>query len=135
MTVLDQVRLIVFRIHEKGLEVLMDTRSSTICTLKSQSLDTNHEDWIELDPIRNSNGELMKVVAIEGDYHDIPSIRALIKSDVHKVKGKIVEIIPELENGAYVAVKEAFKKVLPSEYAVLKELKDIIFDRNLVRNI
>jgi hypothetical protein len=29
-----------------------------------------------------------------------------------------------------VAVKEAFKRVLPEQYAFLKELKDIVSDKN-----
>jgi len=61
----------------------------------------------------------------------MPSIRGLIKHDLKMVEGKI----QELEHGTYVAAKEAFKKVLPHEYAVIKELKDILFDRNLIKNI
>lgn len=44
-------------------------------------------------------------------------------------------MIPELEKGTYVLVRDAFKKVLPNEYKALKQLKEIIFDRNTVRNI
>ncbi|MBK8280947.1 MAG: hypothetical protein IPK94_12740 [Saprospiraceae bacterium] len=73
----------------------------------------------------------IKNLAIEADWHDMPSIRGLIKHDLKMVEGKI----QELEHGTYVAAKEAFKKVLPHEYAVIKELKDILFDRNLIKNI
>ena len=74
-------------------------------------------------------------MAIEGDYHDIPRIRSLISQDINLVKGKIKDLLPDLSSGVYMASKEAFKKVLPHEYSALKELKDIILDRNLVKNI
>ena len=136
MNVLDHVRLIVYRFHEKGLEILMVDEGQKLLRLPNGELDP---DWqkklIELEPIRNDNGEIIQAYAIEGDWHDIPSIRSLIKQDMELVKSKIKEIIPELENGTYVAIKEAFKKVMPHEYSMLKELKDILLDRNLVKNI
>jgi hypothetical protein len=77
----------------------------------------------------------MKTIAIEGDWHDIPRIRSMIKLDVNLVKNKINTMVPELERGTYVMIRDAFKKVLPNEYAAIKQLKDIILDRNTVRNI
>ena len=32
-------------------------------------------------------------------------------------------------------IKEAVKKVMPNEYKVLHELKDILFHRNIVKNM
>ena len=66
---------------------------------------------------------------------DIPSIRELIKNDVKRVGSKFLSSLENFESACYYQVKDAFKKVLPNEYLVLKELKDIILDRNLVRNI
>lgn len=76
-----------------------------------------------------------RVFAVEADWHDIPSIRGLIKHDVKIVHQKIKSSVQDLERGTYFGVKDAFKKILPHEYQALKELKDIIFDRNLVQNI
>lgn len=50
----------------------------------------------------------------------------------HCVK-KFVHI--QQEEGTYVAVKEAFKKILPAQYSYLKELQEILRDRNSVMNM
>jgi hypothetical protein len=81
--------------------------------------------------LEESQIDKIKNLAIEADWHDMPSIRGLIKHDLKVVEEKI----QQLEHGSYIAAKEAFKKVLPHEYALLKELKDILFDRNLTQNI
>lgn len=146
MSVLDVARIIIYRFHEKGLEVF----------LINPDLDEDPEVWktpqalknevqlayangasgvIALDPVKSPGGELTNFLAIEGDWHDIPSIRGIIKHDVKRVKNKIKEVVPGIEKGSFVAVKEAFKKVMPDEYNALKELKDILVDRNTITNI
>jgi hypothetical protein len=78
---------------------------------------------------------MQRALAVEGDWHDIPSIRGIIKDDVRIVKNQLKQRIPGLEQGTFVAVKEAIKKVMPEEYACLKELKEIIVDRNSAKYI
>jgi len=138
MKVLDHVRLIVYRFHEKGLEVLMIKRDHDKWVLPTGSQISweklRNDEVIELQAHTDGDAPI-KAVAIEGDWHEIPSIRGLIKQDIHIVKSKLKELIPELENGTYLAIKDAFKRLMPREYALLKELKDILLDRNLVRNI
>ncbi|HRG31832.1 MAG: hypothetical protein JNK69_12325 [Saprospiraceae bacterium] len=142
MTVRNQIRLIVYRMHEKGLEILLLQQNPTqnqVNFVEGQ-YHLDHHTLSQLDSIiqfqsEDPDGKNIHNVAIEGDYHDIPRIRSLISQDINKVKGKIKDLIPDLSSGVYLASKEAFKKVLPHEYAALKELKDIILDRNLVRNI
>ncbi|MDX1683630.1 MAG: hypothetical protein R3275_00250 [Saprospiraceae bacterium] len=135
MSVLDHVRLMVYRIHEKGLEVLMPNEGTCIIGSAEQLLSESEGDAILLEGGVDEEGQPITILAVEGDWHDIPSIRKLIRSDVDFVKDKIMEIVPEIENGVYVAIKEAFKKTLPHEYKALKELKEVIVDRNLVKNI
>ena len=136
MSVLDHVRIVVYRFHEKGLEVLMSQDYSCMVGGDFTKLDQfAKERKIELESVTDEDGNTIRVMAVEGDWHDIPSIRGMIKQDVKLVKGKIKEFVPELEKGVYVAIKEAVKKTMPHEYAVLKELKDILFDRNLITNI
>lgn len=139
MKVLDHVRLIVYRFHEKGLEILMIKRDHDKWVLPSGARisldDLRSDEIIELQAQSDRGGPPIKAVAIEGDWHEIPSIRGLIKQDIHLVKARLKELIPELENGTYLAIKDAFKRLMPREYALLKELKDILLDRNLVRNI
>jgi len=136
MSVLDTTRLIVYRCHQKGLEIL----------LINNDLDGDPDVWkipsvgvgstvpnqvIQLENTLDQDGKPVQTIAIEGDWHDIPSIRGIIKHDVKRVKRKIKSVVPALEQGSYFAIKDAFRKVLPNEYNALKELKDIILDKNL----
>lgn len=144
MSVLDLARVIIYRFHEKGLEIFLinnemdkDQDIWQIPQGLSESIREkgNHKNIIDLDTMEDEQGRTIKTLAIEGDWHDIPSIRGMLKHDVKLVKAIVKENLPGSEKGAYFAVKEAFKKVLPHEYNALKELKDVLFDRNSVTNI
>jgi hypothetical protein len=141
MNVLDKVRVIVYRYHEKGLEIfLVNTafdeetwhlpfEEIAKYTPGQYSLD---QSVISLEPVKSESGDVYNAVAIEGDWHDIPSIRKLVKGDVKMVTSKLKWL---LDQGTFFAMKEAFKKVLPAEYEVLHELKEILTARNLLTNI
>ncbi len=139
MHVLDRVRLIIYRCHEKGLEVFLVNTGfeeenwkipfEEIAKYTGQDCDYK---IIPLDPLQEHDGSMSNVLAVEGDWHDIPSLRKLVKGDVKIVASKIKFIA---DNGAYFAMKEALKKVLPNEYAVLHELKEILTVRNQIQNI
>lgn len=146
MSVLDKVRVVIYRFHEKGLEILLinnelekdpDVWRFPEGESRKTILDyiINEEKYIELDPIEDEKGELFQAFAIEGDWHDIPSIRGIIKHDVKRVKSKIKELVPGVEQSSYFGVKDALKKLLPHEYEMLKELKDILTARNLLKGI
>lgn len=132
--VLNNIRFIFYRFHDKGLEFFLVKENDQWKLPSGQSKETTHRFFnrkgkmIELE---DSEINRIKNLAIEADWHDMPSIRGLIKHDLKMVEEKVLE----LEHGSYLAAKEAFKKVLPQEYALLKELKDILFDRNLTENI
>ena len=144
MSVFDCARLIIYRINQKGLEIFLvegETKDSKNWQIPQGNLHSKHasnleadERMIHLDPIEDGD-EWHKALAIECDWHEIPSVRAMIKQDVRIVKDQIKQRIPELEQGTFFAVKEAFKKVLPHEYAMLKELKEVISDRNQAKYI
>lgn len=143
MSVLDLARVIIYRFHEKGLEIF----------LINNEMDKDQDIWripeglsesirakgkinvIDLDTVEDEEGRSVRTLAIEGDWHDIPSIRGMLKHDVRLVKNIVKENLPGSEKGAYFAVKEAFKKVMPQEYNALKELREILFDRNSVTNM
>ncbi len=141
MSVLNQVRLVVYRYHEKGLEFLLINpelaKDPSVWKLPEGEYNSlqKQQNFIELDPQLDDHGNQYKTLAIEADWHEIPSIRGIIKHDVKRVKNKIKETVPELEKGSYFVAKEAFKKVLPNEYRTLKEIKDILLDRNILMNI
>lgn len=147
MRVLDQVRIVFYRCHEKGLEIFLikndlendpDVWKLPKSELKyklSLVLSQAGYQFIELDQVKDASGTVMHTFAIEGDLKDVPSIRGLIKHDMKLLKAKVKETFPELEKGSFFAIKEAFKKVMPNEYAALKELKEILWDKNTVSNI
>ncbi len=140
MNVFDQVRVIVYRINKKGLEIFLVNEDDHWQIPKGNLQKTPtyllaEDDLIELDSIKSEDGHEQRAVAVEADWHDIPSIRGIIKQDVRIVKDQIKQRIPNLEQGTFVAVKDAFKEVMPEEYAYLKELKDIITDRNQAKYI
>ena len=131
MSVLDKVRLIIYRCHEKGLEIFTSEKDQMHWPLILEKMNSYQRvKMIELDPVED-DGELVRTYAIEGDWHDIPGLRDMIRTDVEFVKSKIKGMMSDMEQGSYVAFKEVFKKALPSEYAALKELKEVIVDRNL----
>jgi len=141
MSVIDLARIIIYRFHEKGLEIFLMKNEMEhdpeIWRIPEGLVHELHlkDNCIDLESITDREGKQIKTLAIEGDWHDIPSIRGMLKHDVKLVKSIVKENLPGIEKGGFFAVKEAFKKVMPEEYNSLKELKDILFDRNSVTNI
>lgn len=144
MSILNKVRIVVYRFHEKGLEVfLLDDhlKNNPIIWKMSQSDEIDIKklglpvEYIEMDQNEMADNQEVTTIAIEADWHDIPSIRGLLKNDVKIAKEVVKEAIPGVDQGAYVAIKEVMKKAMPDQYKVLKELKDTLLDRNLLRNI
>jgi len=140
MSVRDYARVIIYRVNKKGLEVFLINNETDGWQVPQGRLNecrtcelNDNEEIIELDPVGKEG--LDKAYAIEGDWHEIPSIRGIIKDDVRIVKTHIKQKFPELEQGTYFAVKEAFKKVMPDEYALLKELKDVVLEKNQAKYI
>ena len=145
MNVFDTIRVVVYRFHEKGLEIFLVNSGleeenwripfTDIAKYTDQDVEVG-DRFIAIETNDNADGTSSITCAIEGDWHDIPSIRKLIKEDIKLVHSKIDKyVIPELEKGTYFAIKEAFKKVMPNEYKILHELKDILLHRNMLKNI
>jgi hypothetical protein len=146
MSVLDKVRVLIYRVHEKGLEIFLINNEMEadpdVWNLPEgfsgqlkQNLIGAGKMFIDLEPSLEEDGSNMRTLAVEGDWHDIPSIRGMLKHDMKLAKKIMHERLPGSEKGTYFAVKEAFKKVLPKEYEAIKELKEIVNDRNALKNI
>jgi hypothetical protein len=144
MSIGEKVNLIVYRIREKGLEVFLLSHDKdeelhipkgSMHPVSPDKVLFKEDELIELDPVEVEGGNVERACAVEGDWHDIPSLKGLIKKDFDFVKDKFEEILPELEKGTFIAVKDALKKVMPGQYKFLKELKDIISDRNSVTGL
>lgn len=137
--IINTVKLIVYRVHEKGLEIFLVNEEDKeqwkmLEGIVREDLDENNEDLIVLEPIEEE-GEVIKAVAIKGDWHDLPSIRKLLYNDVELVKSKIKSFIPDTDRGMFFAVKDAFHRVLPRNNAFIKELVEIISEKNVTKNI
>lgn len=138
MNLTKKATLIIYRFREKGLEIFLEQNEqdqvpeSWVIPQGDLNQDSSEkmlrEDRIiELDPVSLEDGN-EEAMAVEGDWHDIPSLKGLLYEDAKALKHKI-------EKGGFFVVKEAFKKVLPHQYEFLKELKDILIDRNSVKDI
>lgn len=138
--------LIIYRYAEKGLEVFLestsdDTKNDNLwkfpeSDLEQSPITTTEDRLIELDPVASDNGNVEKAWAVEGEWHDIPTFCNMMVSDIKEVKDKIAtKVTQKPTGGTFVNLKEAFKKLLPHHYEMLKELKDILSDRNSIKNI
>lgn len=144
MPVNEQVDVFIYRVRETGLEVFLvnqdqqhrseETQWKALSAGEDTPERLRQANCIELEPVTDANGESRKAIAIEADWHELPSLRALIYEDYRvakeKARRKIKNLIPEMEKGAFFAVKEAFKRVLPEQYAFLKELKEVLIEKN-----
>ena len=143
MSVFDVARLIIYRCHERGLEVLMVRTDEEINADLAWKLpeavlkgirSKDGSTYIELDPMMIDD-TVIRTIAIEADWHEIPSIRALVKHDITRVKNKLKSKVPDFSQGGFFAIKEVIKMVLPEEYQALHELKELLKERNLSLNI
>lgn len=86
-------------------------------------LTLHREDMICLDLVQCvETGKKFMAYALETDWEKLPAT-----SKRHRFL--------KANKGAYIVIKEAFKKVMPAQYALLKELKDVLSERNLIRYI
>lgn len=141
----EQVDVIIYRVRDTGLEVFLVNQAEAGAPLESWQAPEMPErtgplaNCIELESVTNANGETRKAIAVEADWHEIPSLRALIYEDYRvakeKAKLRIKNIIPDMEKGAFFAVKEAIKRVMPEQYAFLKELKEVMLDKEQTKYI
>ena len=133
----EKANLIIYRFRERGLEIFLinDEENWEIPNGKLRNeapQDLIEEDkLIELDAVKQENGEMEEAWAVEGDWHEIPSLKGMLYEDALELKEKL----KSMDNGAFFVVKEAIKKVLPHQYAFLKELKDTLVERNSTKDM
>jgi len=136
MSLTEKVNLVIYRFQKKGLEIfLVNEKDAKWDIPKTVAIPFPEEEMIELDPVEIEDGQLEKGLAVEGDWHDIPSLKSLIAQDAINVKDKIKKVIPELQKGKFVAIKDAFKIVLSHQHKMLEELKEILTDRNSIKDL
>ena len=111
----EKANLIIYRIREKGLEVFLvndDEQNTEQWGIPQGKLNdpapldgVDADAMFELDAIEANDGQLEQALAVEGDWHDIPSLKGILLEDVNRIKEKV-------EKGTFFAVKEAVKKVV-----------------------
>lgn len=142
MSLSKKANLIIYRFREKGLEIFLVNNTDEqgdAWEMPQGEVDGNRsrllleEDrLIELDPVAQESGDVENALAVEGDWHEIPSLKAMVQEDAQYLKDKLREME---QKGTFFVLKEAVKKVMPHQYQFLKELKDILVDRNSVKDL
>ncbi|MEM9822293.1 MAG: hypothetical protein AAF985_14515 [Bacteroidota bacterium] len=134
----EQLYLLIYRMQRKGLEVFLLNSKSNLKgqwglpqgRLNNTLPKGQCSGWIALDPVSNQL-VMENAMAVECDWHDLICLQQLLKEEQLMTRGKVSAV----EQGKYFLLKEAFKQILPHQYAFLKELKEIITVRNLIRYI
>ncbi|MCO6485359.1 MAG: hypothetical protein J5I41_06215 [Saprospiraceae bacterium] len=139
MSMLEHIRLIIYRMKEKGLEIFLVNAGDQWQLPEMQSgpfSEDKDRGIIELDPLEDpAEGTRQKALAIEGDWHDIPSLKKMLKEDVHQLKDQIQRLAPGMENGSFFDLSETLRKLSPDADGFIRELKEILRDRNSLRNL
>ncbi len=136
MSLVKKFKLIIYRFQERGLEIFLVNDPENLenwSIPEGQRTKVRYDEgrMIELDPVRQEDGATEEAFAVEGDWHDIPSLKTMLYEDAMQLKDKVKDV----EKGSFFALKEAVKKVMPHQYEFLKELKDILIDRNSVKDL
>ena len=120
-------RLIIYRFRERGLEVFL-TQQSDRWGLPEGELRTDNPEAIALEPAEDRE----EAIAVEGDWHEIPSLKQMLYEDAGELKDRLLD----LESGTFLTIKDALKNHLsPGQVQFLRELVEVVTDRNSVRDI
>ncbi len=138
MSLKEQVNLILFRYADRGLEVYMQETEDKRLTLPNAS-SVNTESKINVEHITGSTLSNKLFNANKGASFIAIELNSQISQTIQhgdeEWKILLRQLISRDQGSKYVAFKELFKSVLPDEYKLLKEFKDILTDRNSVRDI
>jgi hypothetical protein len=116
MSVLDLARVVIYRFHEKGLEIFLIQndmeKDPDVWKIPEGALIALQKSLktIDLEEVVLEDGRMVKTLAIEGDWHDIPSIRGMLKHDVKLVKSIVKENLPGLRKVVFLLLKKHSKK-------------------------
>lgn len=142
MELRDKLHLIIYRVRERGLEIFVrdDDNDASLSLPEGDAefdlarLTQLRDEIIALDNGLEPNEGVARGIALEADYHDIPSLKGLLLDDARRLRNQL-RGLPHAEEGSFVAVKEVARRLLPQQYKLLKELRDIIVDRNSTKYI
>jgi methyl coenzyme M reductase gamma subunit len=128
-------KVLMYRYQNEGLEVFIeknedgewtfpDFAEGDIETISEQiQLEAGQDDHIELDPVTcEARKRDVLAYAFEIDWRKLPE---------ESLRRQFLET----NKGAFIVVKEALKKNMPTEYKMLKELVDVLSIRNIIKNL
>lgn len=132
MDLIRKITLIIYRFRERGLEIfLMEGDDVNELILPKEQKIISLPEKFTAQATLISNDENTETWALEMEEEDIPSLKGLLYEDAKNISEKIISY----ETGTYIRVKDALKKVMPQQYKWIKELKDVLLDRNSVRDM
>lgn len=127
-----QLGLLLYRQGKKGLEVLLVPSENNTYSLPTHA---SLEEWEDFEAITSSEDHI-ELEVVNCDKRNVQFLARALELDWTKLpEDSLRRRFYELNKGAYVASKEAFKKVLPAEYTLLKELLEVVSVRNLLKNL
>lgn len=132
MDLIRKITLIIYRFRERGLEIFLleGEDASTLSLPEEQKISVLPEKFTDQATLISKEDD-KETWALELEEEDIPSLKWLLYEDAKYVSEKLISG----DSGTYIKVKDALKKVMPQQYKWIKELKDVLLDRNSVRDI
>lgn len=101
--------------HHEALESFCDNLERVM------GIKVEVEQLIQLDLVKCMvSGKEFLAYALETDWEKLPETSKRYR-------------FVQVNRGAYYAIKDAFKRVMPAQYAMLKELVEIVASRNIMR--
>ncbi len=101
--------------HHEALEVFSENLEKIL------GIKVEIEQLTELDLVKCMvSGKEFLAYALETDWEKLPDTSRRYR-------------FVQVNRGAYYAIKDAFKRVMPAQYAMLKELVEIVSSRNIMR--
>lgn len=123
--------MVIYRYNDnEDLEVLMVDNDGQMELPESEF--TCSDDFEACTGIPAADNE--DVIELDGEEHSSKGLVSRAFALEGRMENKMRKFISiREEEGNYVAMKEAVKKVLPHQYTILKELKDVLMERNITK--
>jgi hypothetical protein len=136
MSLNERINVILYRHADKGLEILMHQTGDNQAYLPTlNTSETALENWLDNTSPNASENTIQvqggQVIAVEMDERHYKNG----VGEDHPWKERLEIILTSQSSSKFIAFKELFRSVLPNEYALLKEFKDVLLDRNSVRDL
>ncbi|MGB1216386.1 MAG: hypothetical protein ACPG5P_00835 [Saprospiraceae bacterium] len=131
----NKMGMVFYRYNEnEDLEIMLDENANGEFCLPESDFQNCEEFEIGTGIAAQDNEDV-----IELDESEVPSPQGIVNKAIAlegKMENKMRKFMKiRKEEGNYLAFKEATKKIMPHQYAILKELKDVLMERNLTKYI